>query len=802
MLLAVRSWLKTPRLTFTLLACIAVSIGGTATVLTFVHSLLLRPMPYPDAERLVVVNPLAPGGITQAARPYFSYPDFADLRGATKSFERLEGATVSRLVLQTGGGFERMRGETVTPGYFTLFGLQPRLGRFFTADEYAGRGDRAIVLSERFWHRSFGSDPALVGRTVSTRSGPAVVVGIMPDQFRGIGESDGTDYWLAEKQNNHAMMLTDRAGPTTLVFGRLKPGVAGAQAEAEVGGILAALPPAEAGVTRSLSARVDRFGEQWREGLRGGLVTMLVGSGFLLVIGCANVAILLLARLVGRERELAVRLSLGAGRGHLLRQLFAESLVLALAGGGLGLLLATWLIDVFARVGGAELPLQLPIVFSAVPLALCAGVVLLTGFAFGVLPALVALRVDSAAALRGGGRGFAASALQGRSGRGLVIAQTALAVALLAGAALFLRSYDRLRHAEFGYRTENLLRYQVSLQRENYRTPEALETAWRNLALDLRALPGVRQTGYMAPTIPPYDAAEATIRLKGGDLGTPDGALRVDQHFASNEVFSILRVPLLEGRWFGPEDRRGGQAVGLVSETLARQLAPNGSALGRTVLFNNTEVVVVGVIADARWNGQRNRQPSRLNLFLSLEQFPQSSVGVLFDAAVPAGTLIEPVRKTVVARDSTVALHWIDTMEEALDFQTVRERFWSVLAVAYGGTAFLLAALGLYGVLTHGVASRIREIGIRMALGATAAQVARLVVGQGLRLVGAGLVLGLALALACGRWIESRLHGTSAQDPVALGAVIGLLLLAAAITCYLPARRATRVNPVEALRAE
>ena len=802
LLLAVRSWLKTPRLTFTLLACIAVSIGGTATVLTFVHSLLLRPLPYPEPDRLVIVNPLAAGAITQAARPYLSYPDFADLRAAARTFERLEGATVSRLVLQTGGGFERLRGETVTPGYFALLGLQPLAGRFFVPDEYAGAGERAVILSERAWRNYFGADPGLVGKPISTRSGPVVVVGIMPGRFLGIAESDGTDYWLAEKQNNHATMLTDRAGPTTLVFGRLRPGTSHAQAAADVSAVLAALPPAEAGVARSLVARVEAFGEHWREGLRGGLVAMLVGSGFLLAIGCANVAILLLARLVGRERELAVRLSLGAGRGHLLRQLFAESLVLAAGGGGLGVLLATWLVDLFTRVGGAELPLQLPVTLGAAPLAGCGAVVLLTGLAFGLLPALVALRVDSASALRAGGRGVAASALRGRSGRALVVAQTALAVALLAGAALFLRSYDRLRHADFGYRTTDLLRYQVSVQREHHRTPDSLETWWRNLEPELRALPGVRRTAYMAPTLPPYDAHEVAIRLKGGDLGTPDGALGIDQHFATNEVFSILGVPLLEGRFFGPEDRRGGQPVALVSETLARRLAPSGSAVGRTVLFNDREVVVVGVLADARWNGQRNRQPSRLNLFLSLDQFPQLSVGVLFDTAVPPATLIEPVRKAIVARDASVALHWIDTMEQALDFQTVRERFWSVLAAAYAGTAFLLAALGLYGVLTHGVASRVREIGIRLALGATAAQVARLVVGQGLRLVGGGLAVGLALAMAGGRWLESRLHGTTAHDPLALGAVVSLLLLAAGLICYLPARRAAKVDPAEALRAE
>jgi hypothetical protein len=260
----------------------------------------------------------------------------------------------------------------------------------------------------------------------------------------------------------------------------------------------------------------------------------------------------------------------------------------------------------------------------------------------------------------------------------------------------------------------------------------------------------------------------------------------------------------MEGRMFGAEDRRGGAAVGLISETLARTIAPNGSALGRSLLMGPTEVVVlvVGVVKDARWNGQRNRRPSGLNLFLSLDQFPQLSVGVLFDAAVDARSLIDPVRKVVVGRDPAAALHWIDTMDEALDFQTVSERFWTFLAAAYAATAFLLSVLGMYGVLTHSVVSRSREIGVRLALGATSSTVARFVAGQGVRLVVIGLALGLGLVLVLGRVIASRLYETSATDPASLAAVAVVLLTAGAMIAWLPARRAARISPLAALRSE
>ncbi|MBA4138624.1 MAG: hypothetical protein C0518_15065 [Opitutus sp.] len=797
---AIRSWIKTPRLTLTLLACIAIAVGGASTVLTFVHSLLLQPLPFPAADRLVLLEPKRDH--RTGGRAYLSYPNFVDLREASRSFELLEGATVTRLVALTPGGAERLRGETVTPNYFRALGLQPALGRWFSDEEYAGRATAAIVLSHRLWKTRYAADATLVGQTITTRNGPMTLVGVMPESFIGLAEDEGTDYWLAEKQHIHPTMHTDRAGPTTLVFGRLRSGVSRQQAEAEIAGLVNGLVQTHPEANRGLEAKLLPLGDKWRAQFRSGLLMMLVGSLFLLVIGCGNVAILLLARLVGRERELAVRLSLGAGRRQLLRLMFTESAVLAAVGGGLGILLAVWLSEVFTRVAGSSLPAQMSVAFGMGPLALCLAVVVLTGMGFGLLPALLATRLNAASALRSGGRGLAASALQGRSGRLLVIGQTALAVALLAGAALFVRSYEKLRFTNFGYRTESLLRYQISAQQENYATPEARETFFRNLDTELRALPGVRNIGYMSPTLPPYDAADAMIRLKSGDFGTANGELEVNQRFVTNEALEILRVPLRAGRLFGPEDRRGGQAVAIVSESLARRIHPEGDALNRTILFNNTEVLVVGIMADARWNGQRDRNPSGYDFFLSMTQFPQLSRGALFDTTVDPRSLIEPVRRTVTARDATTALHWIDSMEQVLDFQTSDERFWTVLASTYGATAFLLAVIGLYGVLSHGVASRTREIGVRMALGATAGGIVRMVIRQGIGIVATGLGAGLALTLFAGRFVESKLYGVSARDPIALGAVAAVLLVVAVIACLLPARRAAKTDPMEALRAE
>ncbi len=800
MIFALRSWLRTPRLALTLLACIAVSIGGTATVFTFVHAILLRPLPYPQADRLVTV---APANLGDTDRSYLSYPNFADLRAAATSFDLLEGATVSRLIVQTAEGSERLRGETITPGYFDLFGVRPELGRAFTADEYAGRGEHAIILSSRIWRTRFGADPGVLGRAISTRVGPAVVVGILPEGFLGISEDDGSDYWQAEKQHDRAAVLTARDDITTLVVGRLKSGVTRARAESEVQSILRGLTATYPEANANLAAHVLPLSERWREPLRDGLLTMLVGSGFLLLIGCGNVALLLLARLVDRERELAVRLALGADRTALVRMMLGESLVLAAAGGALGILLASWLVEIFIKFAGEMLPFQMPVALTAAPLAVCALTVVATGLLFGVLPAFAASRVNTNAALHSGGRGLVAGTLRGRTGRALIIAQTALAIALLAGAALFIRSYGKLRHAEFGFRTESLLRYQVSLQREKYPTPDALTNFCRDLGNDLSALAGVKRFGYMTPTVVPYDGFDHAVRLKGGDLGSKDGALAVQLRYTNNEALDILGIPLRGGRLFEAQDRPGNPAVALVSETLAHRIAPNGSALGRTLtLRDNTEVQIVGVLADILWQGRRQRHPTHLEVILSLDQFPQPSIGILLETGVDPKSLIEPVRRTVIARDPAAALHWITTMEQALDGQTENERFWTVLAGAYAGTAFLLAVIGLYGVLSHNVASRRQEMGVRLAVGATAGALARLVIGQGLRLVSLGVAVGLGVAFIFGRLLQARLYGISAADPLALGASVFLLFTVALLACWLPARRAARTDPMTALRHE
>jgi predicted permease len=795
-----RAWARTPRWTIAVLLCLAVSIAGAGTVLTFAYSLLARPLPFPEGERLAIVEPL---GLAASERAYLSYPNFADLRERLRSFERLEGAMVSRLVVETPQGTERLRGETVTPGYFDLLALRPLLGRAFAADEYAGGAAHVVLLSTRVFRSHFGGDPSVVGRTLVTRAGPRTVVGIMPEGFLGIAEGEGTDVWVPERQSNHPQLLTDRAERTVLSFGRLAAGTTPERASAELSGAVATLSAEHPEANRALQARVVPLGDYWRSGLREGVAWLLLGSLFLLAIGCGNVALLLLARLVPLEREMALRLSLGASRGRIVRERLAEAALLSGAGGALGIAGALALIELFEEAGRFALPIHLKVDLDLAPLALCAAVVVLAGVVSGVVPALVAGRASASFALRPGSRGVVASALGGRLGPGLVAAQTALAFAVLVGAALFARSYDQLRFVDFGYRTSGVLRYQVSLPASQAPTPEALSAFWNGLEADLAALPGVRGTGYMRPTLPPYDAEATRVSLRGEAVAAPADALQANLRWANTGAFSALGIALSEGRFFAAHDRRGTPPVALVSESLARRLG--GIALGRTLLIAaepQVEAEIVGVVEDARWNGQRDRSPSGNDVFLSLAQFPHASVGVVFEVAGAPRNLVEPVRRLVLQRAPGAALHWITTMDEALDAQTAVERFWALLAGAYGLAAFLLSVVGLYGVLSYAVSSRVREIGLRMAIGASPAAVRWMTVAQGLRAVLAGVAAGALLGFAAGRVAESKLHGVAPFDLPSYAAAAGLVLATSLLTSLLPAWRASRTDPMAALRQE
>ncbi len=800
---SLRSWLHAPWLGAAIIACIAVSIGGVATLFTLVHGTLLAPLPYPHVERIVdiVTGEQQPGTL-----PFFSHPDYRDLASRTRSFERLVATTVARMPITTPAGAERVRGEAVSASYFELFGVRMQAGRTFSADEHTGRGDRVIIISDRLWRSHFGADASAIGKTLQTADGPRVLVGITAPGFLGMMHiTEGDDIWIPDGQFIQPAQLERRSFRQTRIFGLLREGVVARDAAGELQSLAAVMAREHPVENRSLTIEAHPIGEIWRRPLRPVLTAMLGGSAFLLLIGCGNVAILLLTRMISRERELTVRLCLGASPRHLLVQQTSDALTVCAAGGLAGMMLADWLVGLVFAQSGLGLPAALPVSFSLTPRLVVIALVLAASLLVSILPMLAVLRLGDSAELRPGGRGEASHWLQRGPGRLLVVGQTALAVCLLAGAALFVRSYGELRSLDLGYRTQNLLRAQVTVFPGRYPTAEAQHLFFQRLSRDLAGLPGVRGLGLNAPTLPPYTGANVTLRVRGGELAPPAAELRSYLHFSSNEIFSVLGVPLVAGRWFSEGDARGGPPVALISESLARAIADGAeSALGRVLQLpaRNLEVTIIGVVRDVLWDGLRDRTGRRQNLFLSLAQFPQSSVGILFDCAVEPRTLSDGIARIVRAADESATLYWVHTVEKALADQTGGDRLWSLLTGVYGLTALLLSLAGLYGVLSHGVASRTREIGIRLALGGTAAQIARMVVGQGLRLVLTGAVVGLGLALLAGRYIQAKLYGITATDPLALAASVALLTAVALLACLLPARRAARTDPLVALRSE
>jgi len=794
----VRGWVRQPAWTCSVLACLAFGIAGAGTVMTFAYSLLARPLPYPEPDRLVLLVPAEPG---PGDRPYVSYPNFVDLRERLASFERLDGAMVSRLVVETPLGSERLRGEAIGPRYLDLVGVAPALGRSFTAEEYEGRGEPVVLLSHRVWVSHFAADPAVLGQALRTRAGLRTVVGVMPDGYPGIAEGEGTDVWLPERQSNHPALLENRAEKSTMAFGRLKAGVTLDAAAAELLQAQAVLQSEHAEANRALSLRVQPIAELWRERFRGVLRWLSVSAVFLLAIAAGNVSLLMLVRALATRSEFALRRALGAASERLWRDQWRQSATLATFGGVLGVLLAYPLVRAFAALGQWAIPIHLRVQFDALPVVACAVAVCLVAAVVGLIPAF-ALRADVAASGRGA-RGVL-GATHGRRLRGLLVAaQCALSFAVLVGAALFGQSYQGLRHIDFGYRTDQLLRYQVSLQADRQGDPVALQAFWNDLSRQFDAIPGVRGHGYMAPTLPPYDAEATTAAIAGTTpTGGGDG-LPTNLRYATPEAFAVLGVGIRAGRGFEPTDRAGSRPVALVSEGFAARLG--GNVLDRTIRLATAqpvEATIVGVVANARWNGQRDRNPNGNDVFLSLAQFPRASVGVVFDVAGDPSAAVAPVREQVLRLEPAAALHWIDTMDQALDGQTAPERFFAMLGWTFGGTALLLSLFGLYGVVSHYVASRRRELGLRLALGSTPRRVHALVQSQALVPAGIGVVVGCVLGYALARLVESQLHGVAALDPssyvLAAIAVLGGAVLAALV----PGLRAASTSPGDSLRAD
>ncbi len=785
-----RMLLRQPAFTTLVVLTLALGIGANTAIFSVVDGVLLRPLPYPAPERLAMVW----GKHASIGRETASMPDFLDWREGTPSFANLAAFHFAALNRTGEGEPERLIAMRATANFFQTLGVTLAKGRGFEVGEDRRGANSVAVLSHGYWTRHFGANPAVLGRSLTLDGVPHTIIGVAPEGFRLVQDAE---LWVPlatdQEQGRRADFLR--------VIGRLAPGATLERAQAELTSVMQRLEQQYPNTNARWTAEAVSLREELVGDSRPALLVFMGAVGLVLLIACANVANLMLARAARRQRELAVRAALGASSGRLVRQLLTESVLLALMGGGLGLLLAVWGIDALrvARLGLIPSHVEPGIDGRVLAFTLVLSVV--TGMLFGLAPAL---RLPDKAldhTLRAGARGLTGG-LGLRQLRGiLVLAEVAIALVLLVGAALLLRSFERLQRVEPGFQPEGVLTVRLSLPRTKYPDDARLEAFSGQLEERVRAAPGVRSAA-LASTVPlGAGAGTYDFSIEGRPLADPGLVQDTETFSVSPGYFPTLGIPLKAGRLLESGDGASAPGVAVISEAMARRFWPGQEPLGaRLSLDGERWFTVVGVVGDVR-NATLAKEPYP-QLYLPFAQMPMSSMYLAVRAAGEPRALVGTLRREVAALDAELPLADIRTMDERLSRSVEQPRVNVLLLGGFAGVALLLAGLGIYGVISQSVAQRTREIGIRMALGARPGDVLRLMIHQGMTPALVGIVLGLVAAGLGSRVLASLLYGVSATDPLSFATVPLFLAAVAFFAAWLPARRATRVDPTEALRQE
>jgi putative ABC transport system permease protein len=797
---AVRLLFKSPGFTILATLILALGIGANTAIFSVVNAVLLRSLPYDHPDRIVVLYE------TRQAEPAVEFPpsgpEFLDWRAAARSFDHISAADSSTYNLTGAGEPEQLDGERVSPGLLEALGVQPIIGRTFEgAEEQDGR-HRVAILSYGLWQRRFGGDRAIVGRTISLDDGAYLVVGVMPDSFRFPAEKVDILVPLALVGNER----TGRGWHHLNVFARFRPGVTAEQARAELASIGTALEQQHLDASRGHGVAMKPLRDELVGSIRPALLMLLSAVALVLLIACSNVANLLLARAAGRRKEMAVRLALGSSRARLIRQLLTESSVLAVLGGGAGLLLATWsvsFLESFFNRGGAlaSLPGAQHLGVDASVLFVTLGVSILTGVLFGLAPALSLSRADLNLTLKqSGGRGSTASG--GRLRAILVASEVALAFVLLAGAGLLLRSFLRLESVDPGFRAQSLFSADLALPESRY--PKGASVVFFDRLMErLAANPGV--TGVAATNLLPLsgNSARTFITIEGHVPASPTERLRINPRVITPAYFSTMGIPLRRGRAFTSRDAAGSPPVTILNDVAARQFFGNQDPIGKRVKFRGDSwQEVVGVVASVKYVGLDQDELSEG--YLPLAQSPSGAMTLVMRASADTATVSGEIRSAVREIDPNQPISQLRPMQNIVDNSVAPQRLNTFLIGVFAALALVLAMAGIYGVISYSVAERTSEIGLRMALGAGARDVLGMVLSESARLVAAGLAIGTAAALAL-TWLlrsYSFLFGIGPRDPGTLVSVAILLAGVAVVASLVPARRAMRVDPIEALRNE
>ena len=718
------------------------------------------------------------------------------------------GAFANASPILTGGDGdpERLPGAAVIGDFFTVLGVEPALGRKFLLEENEQGKNRVVILSHELWQRRFGGDPKVIGQQIAVSGNPHIIIGVLPAGFQDPvpAARKAVQLWLPLGVSDN--MRNSRRSDFLHVVARLKPGTTIEQAGAEMKGIMARLEKQYPDTNTAWSVIVQSLHETLTGDIRPALLLLLGAVAFLLLIACANVANLLLARASSRQREISIRAALGASRGRVIRQLLTENVMLSLAGGTLGLLFAVWGMHALLALSPGNIPRLDSIGIDREVLFFTLGVSLITGLIFGLAPALTASKPNLNDTLKEGGRSAAEGAGGRRLRNGLAVAEIALSLVLLVGAGLLIRSFVLLQQVNPGFNPRHLLSVDLSLPMAKYAENQQAVQFFDQLLAALGQQPGIEAVAISTDLPLGGNVDFLAFSVEGRPLAPTDRTPDAEVRIISPEYFRTLQIPLRSGRMLTDRDTSEVPDAVVINETLARKYFPGEDPLGKRITFGDPQAAdvewfsVVGVVGDVR--GTRLSDEPYAQLYTSYRQTPRRAATLIVRTAGEPTRMLNSVREQIWALDRQQPLYNVRTVDQVLAQAVARPRFNMLLISILAGVALVLASVGIYGVISYSVTQRTHELGVRMALGATAADVLKLVIGQGMLLAGIGLGVGLVAAFAVTRIMASLLFGVSASDPLTYLGLAALLGAIAFLACYIPARRATKVNPVTALRAE
>jgi predicted permease len=799
-----RMLLKSPVFTVVAILALALGIGANSAIFSVVNAVLLRPLPFQNPQQLITVLSRDEGDNSVSSA--LSFLNIADLRDQTQTFSHVAAYSNTSSFLIGGDEPDRLRGAIVTADVFPLLGVNPAIGRTFTRDEDKQGGPNVIVLSHQLWQRRFGADLKIVGQEIKLSSGSFTVLGVMPERFQFPVQENKAEFWMPLMSSVEQATLESRGSVWLQVVARLKPGVSIQQAQAESNTIARRLSAQYPETNTEVGYALKSLHENLVGDVRPALFVMLGAVGFVLLISCANVANLLLARASGRQKEVAIRTALGASRMRVIRQLLTESMLLSLVGGTLGLLLALWGVDLLVAASPADIPRVSEIGLDVRVLIFTAAITLLTGAVFGLAPALQASKTDLTESLKeGGGRGSTEGLRRNRVRSALIVSEVALSLVLLVGAGLMIQSFWRLMNVSPGFDSDKLMTADVVMRRSKYGEGVQRAAAYQDALQRVAAVPGVQAAAAIYP-LPLGGSFEAyTFSIEGRPPAAPGQTPAADYRLVSPDYFRTMGIQLLKGRFFTDSDHKDAPHVMIINESFARKHFANEEAVGKRITASDGDDTppreIIGVVADVRHAGLDAEAGAEY--YVSYLQTPPPSRLTIVartsgDPASLAGTLRGAIRQS----DQEMPVYNLRTMDQLLAQSVARRRFNMTLLGTFALVALVLASIGIYGVMSYSVTQRTHEIGIRLALGAQTSDVLKLIVRQGMLLVSIGVGLGLMIALLVTRVMDSLLYGVSATDPLTFGAITLLLAAVAFLACYLPARRATRVDPMIALRYE